>query len=196
MTLIPFILYINNLFMKVLDPKEFIKSFLIEEVKSTIDDHPYMAFIIMGIGIEFLGKCLDPSLKDWNAPGRSKIDFENAIHTIPALNKYVLFLTSHNMYSSFRCGLAHAVSPKVEITLSSKGEMEHLVQTGSRINFKVEDFFTDFKLACEDVISRHYPAGDKMGEGFLQVPGESFNSGTNMDTQATHSMAYSGKTSK
>lgn len=181
--------------MKIVKPKEFIKSFLIDEIGNTINDHPYMSFIIMGIGIEFLGKCIDSKLKDWNKTGRSRADFESAIIKITPLKKYIPYLSSHDMYSSFRCGLAHAVSPKVEITLSSKREMGHLVKNGKQINFKVEDFYQDFKLACEEVIAMHFTQDDKMNSDFLQVPGEGFNSGTNINTSATSSMDYSGKTS-
>ena len=98
--------------MTTLKPRDFIKSVLIAEVGSMIENHPYISFILMGIGIEFLGKCIDTGLNDWNVSGRSRKDFENAIKTIPSLQKYQKYLTSYDLYGSFRCGLAHAVSPK------------------------------------------------------------------------------------
>ena len=160
--------------MTRIKPKDFIQTVLIKEIGELSDSHPYISFILMGIGIEFLGKCIDSSLTEWNS-GSSKPVFENAIKTIPSLKKYETYLTSHQMYSSFRCGLAHAVSPKVQITLSSKQQMAHLVETNGRLNLKVEDFYNDFKEACNYVIIQAYPRGDKMNKDFLEVPGTTFN---------------------
>ena len=120
--------------MTRIKPKEFIQTVLINEIGELTDSHPYISFILMGIGIEFIGKCVDTSLTDWNVSGRSKQDFENAIKAIPSLKKYEPYLASHQMYSSFRCGLAHAVSPKLQITLSSKQEMAHLVESNGRLS--------------------------------------------------------------
>ena len=174
--------------MTTLKPNEFIKSVLIEELGSMIDKHPYISFIVMGIGVEFLGKCIDSTLSDWNVAGRSKKDFENAIKTIPSLQKYKPYLTTHDLYGSFRCGLAHAVSPKFKITLSSKDEMRHMIEESGRLNLKVEDFYNDLKLGCEHVMNRTYPPNDKMNKDFLQVPGTLFNSGTNIPTGLTSSI--------
>lgn len=179
---------IKQITMARINPKEFIQTVLIKEIGELSETYPYISFIMMGIGIEFMGKCIDSNLTDWNKTGRSKSDFENAINTIPSLKKYVPYLTSHKMYSSFRCGLAHAISPKVQITLSSKEEMAHLVETNESINFKVEDFYTDFKDACKYIIEKNYPPGDKMNADFLEVPGDAFNSGTNYSTGVTSSL--------
>ncbi len=174
--------------MATLKPKDFIKSVLISEFGSMIDEHPYISFIVMGIGIEFLGKCINSTLSDWNVSGRSKKDFENAIKTIPSLQKYESILTTHDLYGSFRCGLAHAVSPKIKITLSSKNEKGHMVEESGRLNLKVENFYGDFKSACEYVINNSYPSNDKMNGDFLEVPGTGFNSGTNIETGVTQSL--------
>jgi hypothetical protein len=168
--------------MATLKPKEFIKSVLIDELGAMIELHPYMSFIIMGIGIEFLGKCIDINLKDWNVSGRSGPDFNNAIRSIPSLLKYDSYLISHDLYGSFRCGLAHAVAPKYNITLSSKDQMGHLKEENGRVNLKVENFYNDFKLACEYVMNIEYPTGDKMNTDFIEVPGNAFNSSTNIPT--------------
>ena len=174
--------------MTRIKPKEFIQTVLINEIGELTDSHPYISFILMGIGIEFIGKCIDKSLTDWNVSGRSKQDFENAIKAIPSLKKYEPYLASHQMYSSFRCGLAHAVSPKLQITLSSKQEMAHLVESNGRLNLKVEDFYNDFKDACNYIISQNYTNGDKMNADFLEVTGLAFNSGTTINSGITSSL--------
>jgi hypothetical protein len=48
--------------MTTLKLKDFIKSVLIDELGAMIDQHPYISFIMMGIGIEFLGKCINTTL--------------------------------------------------------------------------------------------------------------------------------------
>lgn len=174
--------------MTRLKPNDFIQTVLIKELGELVDTHPYLSFVLIGIGIEFMGKCIDTNLTDWNVSGRSKCDFENAIKTIPSLKRYETYLTSHQMYSSFRCGLAHAVSPKVQITLSSKQEMGHLIENNGRLNLKIEDFYQDFKDACNYVMTQTYPAGDKMNADFLEVPGTTFNSGTIITTGITSSI--------
>lgn len=174
--------------MARLKPKDFIQTVLINEFGELSITHPYISFILMGIGIEFLGKCIDPNLSDWNISGRSKKDFENAIKTVPSLKRYETYLSSYDMYNSFRCGLAHAVSPKAQITLSSKQEMGHLVEHNGRLNFKVEDFYKDFKEACDYVIAQSYQTDDKMNKDFLEVPGSTFNSGTLIATGITSSI--------
>jgi hypothetical protein len=174
--------------MTRLKPNDFIQTVLINEIGELVDSHPYISFILMGIGIEFMGKCIDTSLTDWNVSGRSKHDFENAITTIPSLNKYEPYLTSHQMYSSFRCGLAHAVAPKTQITLSSKEEMEHLIDNNGRLNLKVEDFYQDFKDACNYVMTQTYPTWDKMNANFLEVPGTTINTDTTTTSGMTSSL--------
>jgi len=173
--------------MTTLKPKDFIKSVLVDELGTMIIPHPYFAFVFMGIGIEFLGKCLATTRSDWNEAGHSGPDFKHAIKTIPSLKKYELYLTSHDLYNSFRCGLAHAISPKLPVTLSSKGELGHMIEHGGRLNLKVEDFYNDFKSACEYIINMNFATGDKMNADFLQVPGTSFNSGTDISTGLTSS---------
>ena len=157
----------KNVKMTRIKPPEFIKSVLIDEIGSMIEGHPYISFIVMGIGIEYLGKCIDKSLSDWNVSGRSARDFKKAIKTIPSLKKYEPYLSSHDLYGSFRCGLAHAVSTKMSITLSSKNEQGHLIETNGRLNLKVEDFYTDFKTACEFVKNDNYPVNNKMNRDLL-----------------------------
>lgn len=157
--------------MATIDPKHFINTVLVNELGQLIPTHPYISFVMMGIGIEFLGKCLDTAHSDWNEPRMSGQNFEQALKYIPSLNKYAPYHVSHNLYSSFRCGLAHAVSPKLQVTLSSKDEMPHLFEHGNSVNLKVENLYGDFKAACNYVISLPFPPGDKMNDPFLEVSG-------------------------
>ena len=73
--------------MATLKPKEFIKAVLIDELGILTETNPYISFIMMGIGIEFLGKCINSTLNGWNIKNRSKEDFEKATTDIPKFTK-------------------------------------------------------------------------------------------------------------
>jgi len=152
--------------------KQFIETFFIAQVEQVISTIPYMAFIIMGIGIEFLGKCLHS--KDIMDDSRSRIRFEEAIVNLKSFSTYIPLIGKNNkfdLYSSLRCGLVHSAAPKYSITLSSKTEGPHLEQDakGERINLRCEDFYSDFRKACEEVIQMPDPVATKLAQPFLEV---------------------------
>jgi hypothetical protein len=159
-----------------------------------IDPHPYLSFIVMATGIEFLGKCIKTDLDEWNPRGiRSSTSFEDAVKNIPSLQRYAPLLTSHNLFDSLRCGLAHSIAPKIKITLSSKKELAHMVGINGRTNLKVEDFYNDFKSACEYVIDTDFPTNNKMNQDFLIVP-DSQTSGTDAASGTPVYIKFSGTT--
>jgi hypothetical protein len=164
--------------MAILTPTKFIRSVFIHELEDIVNRHPYHAFMIMSTGIEFLGKCLKTDRNDWNNTGSSSGTFRKAIQEIPSLQKYKQLLKKFNLYDNLRCGLLHSAQPKPGITLSSKNERAHLerhVLFGQHcINLRCEDFYADFKEACEWVIASISPeeSEDKMNKPFLFVPNE------------------------
>lgn len=148
----------------------------IDQLGSIINDHPYISFIVISTGIEFLGKCLDQKLEKWNEKQESRKYFEKAILTIPSLQVYSSYLDQNtfNLYSNLRCGLVHSASPKYLITLSSKEELGHLVLENNRLNLKIEEFYRDFRLACEFVINEVYSPDNKIECPFLRIPDDDF----------------------
>ena len=151
-------------------PKEFIETVLINEVGAIHLQYPYISFAMMAIGIEFLGKSLN-QYEDWNQPDRSKIDFELAINSLNSFAKYRPLLTSHNLWTSLRNGFLHSFVPKNTLTLSSKDETAHLVAiTPTKINLRCEDFYADFKGACQEVIAIENFPSNKMSLPLLQLP--------------------------
>jgi len=171
--------------MKTMTPKEFIQQVLITETGQIHTNHPYISFAIMAIGIEFLGKCLN-DCEDWNEPRRSKIDFELAVNTLPSLTTYRPLLSSHNLWDSLRNGFAHSFVPKNTLSLSSNDETSHLTQiTATKINLKCEDFYNDFKNACNEVLAMTTFPSNKMSNPFLSVPSDNDNIGN---------IKYSGST--
>jgi len=156
--------------MALMTPKEFIQSTLIDGVGEIHETQPYIAFAVMAIGIEFLGKCIN-EYDDWNHRGRSQRDFELAINDLNSFIKYRPLLASHNLWTSLRNGLTHAFVPKGTLTLSSKGEEAHFTDTSIPIvNLRCENFYEDFKNACKEVIERTIFASGKMDRNLLVVP--------------------------
>jgi hypothetical protein len=152
---------------------EFIEVYFITQVGQVVDSIPYMAFMVMGIGIEFLGKCVH-SAKITDRTG-SRDRFEEAINTIPAFSKYKPLIGEKNpfdLYSSLRCGLAHAAVPKYEITITSKKEHPHMETdpSGKCMNLACEDFYADFRQACEEVLGMPDPVAKKLSSPFLEIP--------------------------
>lgn len=175
--------------MNEIYPKEFIKQVFIKEVGELIDDHPYISFMVMGAGLEFLGKAIDSNLADWET-GKSRKTFDHAVKTLNALSTYRPYLakTSSDLYGSLRCGLLHGAKPKKKITLSSKNEKGHLTTGQNNLNLRCEEFYAHFKAACEEVISMNFPSGDKMKKPYLAIPGDKMNIDTNLDTAITQSL--------
>ena len=161
--------------MATMNPKDFINTVFVHETGDLANSHHYIAFMVMGMGIEFLGRCLDSAAEEWHEEMVSRKRFEEAVNKLKALEKYRELIgknTPFDLYGSLRCGLVHSGAPKYEITLSSKGEMGHMVKhtDGNRINLRCEDFYVDFKQACEEVINHNFPDKDKMNKSFLSVP--------------------------
>lgn len=150
-------------------PKEFIQKVLINEIGEIHHKYPYIAFAMMAIGIEFLGKMLNNS-EDWNKQGQSKVDFESAITSLSSFSSYKPLLSSHDFWTNFRNGYLHTFAPKGTITLSSKDEATHLSSASiSKINLKCEDFYIDFKNACEEVLAMNTFNSKKALLPFLNI---------------------------
>ncbi|RZL46265.1 MAG: hypothetical protein EOO93_26150 [Pedobacter sp.] len=120
--------------------------------------------------IEFLGKMLNNS-EDWNKQGQSRVDFESAINTLNSFNKYKALLSTHDFWTNFRNGYLHTFAPKGTLTLSSKNEATHLSSVSTnKINLKCEDFYIDFKNACEEVLAMKTFNSKKASIPFLNIP--------------------------
>lgn len=72
--------------------KEHIQNYWINEVGDLVKNHAFMSFGIIGVGIEFLGKCLDYYTPWLSTANTSKWHFELAIRKLPSLNKYRCFI--------------------------------------------------------------------------------------------------------
>ena len=122
--------------------EEYIRNTLMKEIKEIGNTYPYLGFFLISSGIEFLGKCINPS-SDWQQFGNSTDDFENAIDTFKSLNQYKRYTkrgdngskSAISLYSSLRYGLVHAMLPKDNLQLH-KGSDE----STTKINGVEKDF--------------------------------------------------------
>jgi hypothetical protein len=85
--------------------------------------------------------------------------------------------------------LCSCILPKADLTLSSKTEMPHMeIHSGGKLNLKCEDFYQDFKAACEEVNHMDFKATDKMNKDLIEVPEASFNMDGKSKTSVTESV--------
>lgn len=146
---------------------KFIEDVLITELLSVTKASPWLGFVAIGSGIEFLGKCIDASNPmDWDAKRRSPTDFNDAIKNLNGINRYKDLINradGFKLYEEFRCGLTHGLAPKGTISLSHGNEdpTKFNGQSG-KVNFNIDELYDDFKLACQDVIARNYSEPNKM----------------------------------
>lgn len=147
--------------------KQFIKTVLVDQLDKVTEISAWLAFTLIGNGIEFLGKCIDLTAPGWDKPGMSRKNFNDAIRQLRGLKKYEYLIKRQDgfdLYEQFRCGLTHELGPKGGVTLSSKDEAKNLTEFKGAINFHINDLFVDFKTACEEVINREFPTGNKMNK--------------------------------
>jgi hypothetical protein len=166
--------------MDTLTPAAFIQKYLVDDIGNMIEPFPYHSFMAMAAGIEYLGKVLNPR-EDYTKDGESRTDFNNALTKLKAFDRYKRLYgeKDYNFYINFRCGLLHSFAPNHNITISSKDEEPHLTEVDGRLNLRAEDFYLDFRAACEEVIAIEGVAKKDMSKPYLHVPGLAHNtSGT------------------
>ena len=127
--------------------RQFIQDYLIVQIKNIKNNHPYFAFLIMAIGIQFLGKCQNDFDWDDYKDIPPSDNFKKGLRITP-LQKYV----SMDLYDKLRNGLAHALLIKQGVNVS-------LEDISNAIN--CDTFYTDFKNACELVINATKDADGK-----------------------------------
>src|SRR5688500_17373736 len=146
--------------MAQMTTKEFINVTYILQLGEIVKTYPYISFMVMGICIEFIGKCMNAG--DFREEGVSRKRFEEAINNLEAFKKYRELIgkdSPFDLYSCLRCGLAHAAAPKHPITFSSKDEMPNLEyhEDGKRVNLRCEDFWADVVAACDELFNMPDP---------------------------------------
>ena len=125
---------------KSIKVEDFINDYLITHIGEIKNNYPYFAFVLMSIGIEFLGKCQNTDF-DWNKyrHAQPETDFNKGME-LPSLKKYKQL----NLYRNLRCGLAHSLSTNGNLVLSDKSNTTTL---------NCEEFYNAFVDACNEILS-------------------------------------------
>jgi len=141
--------------METFSGEKFIKTVLIDNVKGLIDKgFDYLSFVIIGQGIEVLGSFFDDKPFDYYEFGLPKKRFDKGIALMN--NEYQIL--NDILWKNLRCGLAHQLKPKGEISLTSyqSGGVDQMhLRKGNKTGLTylvVDTFFAHFKIACEKVI--------------------------------------------
>lgn len=149
--------------------QQFIKGTLIEQLGQILHLSPYLSFLLICSGIEFLGVCLDTDYT-WTKEGKSEQHFKNGLKLFPCQYHG----QDDTLYHELRCGLAHSQLPGhfmlTEVkndTLGSLTYENHLISNRKLI--VLDYFYFDFVQACLKVISTQFPKGDKMNKPFIYV---------------------------
>ena len=136
--------------------KSIISDVLIDEVSDIVDKHKYLSFGVISQGIEFLGACIDTEKEtEIHDRGQSRCRFNLAIEELFP-DKY----QDKDLYVFLRCSMVHVLIPKKEIELIQRTEVgkfgQHLtmamIRDEERLILVAEDFFEDFRNACNKVI--------------------------------------------
>ncbi len=117
-------------------------------------------FILIAVGIEYLGGCLDK--QHMNATARSEKRFNTAILKLFP-KRYHHFCKQGSvpyLYTDFRCPVIHQFKAEKSIFLCSSGNpeagnLQHLTynQEGSLI-LVAEEFYQDLSVAANELINR------------------------------------------
>lgn len=147
-------------------PKEFIKTFLIDELNDIVNRHPYLSFTFIGIGIEFLGKCLLDHERNWHRikPDKAFKEGVKLLHKIDTRYKTI------DLHDELRHGFAHTLSPKskVRLTRMKYGYSQFDVSQNGTI-LVAEVIYADFVKACHIVVNKSFPPNSKMNQAFLTI---------------------------
>jgi len=159
--------------------KNFISQVLMVELKSLLNEkdinnfpkYRYHAFILISIGIEFLGAAIDKY--GWFSGSKSRKNYIFAITQYKSLQKY----NNKKIFENLRCGMAHVyvLNGGVGINMKSEGGLHNKINNG-KLLLTIEYFFEDFILACQELIDnidgnkKTLPISNKVYKDFLYIP--------------------------
>jgi len=138
-----------------LSAKEFIQKVLIEETGRLVESgFHHFAFVIMAQALETLGSFLDS--KPLKARDQSKLRFSHAINRLMP-KEYSPLNNNHKLYDQLRASMAHTFTASRSLFLTSKDNPEfgkkHLQEINGKLILVTEDFYRDFKKACQRLIA-------------------------------------------
>ena len=150
---------------------EFLETHFIKEIGEINEKYPFISFLLIANGIELLGKCKN-KIDIWDNKQRygSEDDFNLAIKTFTSFIGYRGYLAGkYKLYDTLRCGFSHRFTPKNGLILDIVK-----IEGVDKLNLKCEQLYSDFKEACEEVISEYnnnklMPTNDKIYKPIMRV---------------------------
>lgn len=133
----------------------------LRNLESIVPSQPFLAFPLLSIIIELLGKCLSSS--SWDKRDESEKDFCNAINTLNGLKQYRKLNTkkinkkgkvvvkhkqevyTNLLYTYLRCNMVHAFLPSPNIRLTSdNNDLDNKI-------IGCQELYNDIKSAWEEL---------------------------------------------
>lgn len=134
-----------------MDQKAIIQD-LVNQTRDIVQRHPFYSWSLMMAGVELLGTFLDNNNPIF-------VDRESANRFKDAIDK--LFPQQYHqykdkLYKELRCGVNHYTLPKQTIILSERvyNKQNLSLDGNGNLILVAEDFFKDFKNACETVTKK------------------------------------------
>ncbi len=165
---------------RLLYPKDFIRQVFIDELQDIVIKHPYLAFLLICSGIEFLGRCIDTKNQFWDwklSYQKQNPPFDKAINDLFP-EKYKILINKYKLRDQLRNGLIHIMAPKSKISLTQlKHDKDgtvttekHPLEQDGKLILIIEYFYIDFVDACKKVLKMKFEDNDKMNKPFLSIP--------------------------
>ena len=131
--------------------KYFLDKLLIQDIRKLIDSgQEYVALVIMSQSIETLGAFLDA--KPFRAKAQSKKRFNMALKKLFPY-KYRKANDKFFLYDKLRNHIAHILIPSARVHIIKDATLaKHMDVTKGTLYISIEDFYTDVKLATEQLI--------------------------------------------
>jgi hypothetical protein len=175
---------------KQLKISEFIDQVLIDELCGLVDSNisPYLCFILLSIGIEFIGtfwesiKYKNTKIKYEQNDDRHKKRYIYAMELFPKRRGRQYVGKGADLYKYLRCGMAHVLlsDPIFRLTTQSESPtVEHLKKKGSITYLVLEPFTRDFVSACNKLINEFKePKNKYLDKNVLEIPDVMFEIST------------------
>ena len=136
----------------MMNSKQFIERFLIQEVSSLLKNEQYYPILVYtSIGIETLGAIIDK--KPIRARAQSHARFASALyHLFP--NQYGFVNKQNFLYEALRNHSAHNLMPSSKLLIINKKNktVRHLDQSREKTTLIIENLAKDFLDACKKAI--------------------------------------------
>lgn len=145
-----------------IDAQQFIKDVILREIKTIVyspecKSAPYVKFVLIATGIEFLGACGDPHPYNKEKEGEDRFNAALNKYFNKKYQKYAKKGSAINLYEDFRCGMIHQLRPTHLINLTERGKgHNHLDETTNptKLHLVLEDFYDDLESAALDLLKK------------------------------------------